>query len=362
MTKTLIPRGPVMADVAGTVLTDEERRRLRHPAVGGVILFRRNFESVEQLRALTEQIRSLRTPHLVIAVDHEGGRVQRFIDGFTRLPAMNVLGKLWDEKGEKFATDKAKAVGWVLATELVACGIDLSFTPVLDLDWGKNQVIGNRSFHRDPDIVSTLAMALQEGMLRAGMSSCGKHFPGHGFVGGDSHHVLPEDNRDLQTLLADDIKPFALLSLHQMAAIMPAHVVYPKVSNKPAGFSKEWLQDILRNKIGFKGVIFSDDLTMEGASGEGNIKARANSAFAAGCDIVLVCNRPDLVDELLENFKMPENAQLINRWHKLSINNAQIKQAALTIQTDYFEQAAQEVCVLSTPKDIENGVQVGEAF
>ena len=275
MTRPIIPRGPVMADVNAFRLTDEEKQRLLDPAVGGVILFRRNFENVAQLKELVREIKAVRTPELIVAVDHEGGRVQRFIDGFTRLPAMNVLGRIWDEQGPDAAKAQAEQVGWVLAAELSACGIDLSFTPVLDLDWGQCAVIGNRSFHHDAETVAELALALQKGLNRGGMKSCGKHFPGHGFVEGDSHHVLPQDGRSMAELEAADIVPFRRMSAAGMAAVMPAHVVYPQVDGNPAGFSAKWLKDILRRDIGFKGVIFSDDLTMEGACGAGGIKERA---------------------------------------------------------------------------------------
>ena len=357
-----IARGPVMADIAGFSLTEEEKQRLLNPAVGGVILFRRNFQSVAQLCALTEEIRHLRSPHLLIAVDHEGGRVQRFIHGFTRLPAMSVLGELWDERGADTALQKARTIGWVLATELIACGVDLSFTPVLDLDWGKNQVIGNRSFHQRPEVVSQLALALQEGLNRSGMFSCGKHFPGHGFVEGDSHYVLPEDTRSLAELQEHDIQPFTIMAQKGMAAVMPAHVVYPQICTRAAGFSKIWLQDILRKQLHFNGVIFSDDLTMEGAVSEGGIKARAKASFEAGCDIVLVCNRPDLVDELIDGFDYPENEQLAERWQKMAVGESAIAQAKETVQQNTFKNAQEEVALLSTPKDTQNGVKVGEAF
>ncbi len=362
MSKKNIDRGPVMADIAGTTLTEAEKKRLLDPAIGGVILFRRNYENPTQLQALTDEIRALRSPHLVIAVDHEGGRVQRFIQGFTRLPAMSVLGDIWDHDGKEASLEKARTVGWVLATELIACGVDLSFTPVLDLDWGNNQVIGNRSIHHDPEVVTQLAIGLQDGLKIAGMASCGKHFPGHGFVAADSHYALPEDQRSLTELLEKDIKPFAVMSTKGMAAVMPAHIVYPAVCPRVAGFSPIWLQQILRQKLGFDGVIFSDDLTMEGAACEGDIKARAKAAFEAGCDIVLVCNKPELVDELIKGFKIPENQALATRWRKMSITAAQIEHAGQVMQTDTFKEAQQMVAKLATPKDTENGVKVGEAF
>ncbi len=361
MSKPILPRGPVMADVHAYRLTDEEKQRLLDPAVGGVILFRRNFENVSQLKALVQEIKAVRSPELIIAVDHEGGRVQRFIDGFTRLPAMNVLGEIWDNESPEAAKEKAEQVGWVLATELSACGIDLSFTPVLDLNWGQCAVIGNRSFHQSAEIVTELALALQKGLNKGGMKSCGKHFPGHGFVEGDSHHVLPQDDRCLADLEAADILPFRKLSAAGMAAVMPAHVVYPQVDDHPAGFSEKWLKAILREDIGFNGVIFSDDLTMEGACGVGGIKERAQISFEAGCDIVLVCNRPDLVDELRDGFHMPTNPHLAARWQYMA-NTLSVEEAAATLNTPAFQAAQMLTAQLATPKDLAGGVKVGEAF
>nr|WP_244773505.1 beta-N-acetylhexosaminidase [Alysiella crassa]UOP07609.1 beta-N-acetylhexosaminidase [Alysiella crassa] len=356
-----LPRGAAMADVVAYELSDDDIARLQDPAVGGVILFRRNFQNVAQLKKLCSDIKKLRSPELIIAVDHEGGRVQRFIDGFTRLPAMNILGEMWNADGADTAKRAAEQVGWVLATELAACGVDLSFTPVLDLDWGQCAVIGNRSFHRQPEIVSELALALQRGLNRGGMKSCGKHFPGHGFVSGDSHLVLPEDSRSFAELEQADIAPFAALAKQGMAAVMPAHVVYPQVDSKPAGFSNYWLQTVLREKLGFDGVIFSDDLTMEGACVAGGIRERARLAFAAGCDIVLVCNRPDLVDELRQDFRQPENPQLAARWQNMACTVSP-DEADKMMKSEEFIAAQALTKQLATPKDVANGVKVGEAF
>ena len=361
MTVPHIPRGPVMADIAAFRLTEEEKQRLLDPAVGGVILFRRNFQNIVQLKELTAEIKALRTPGLIIAVDHEGGRVQRFIEGFTRLPAMNVLGQIWDKDGASAAETVALQIGWVLATELSACGIDLSFTPVLDLDWGNCPVIGNRSFHRNPEAVTCLALALQKGLEKGGMKSCGKHFPGHGFVEGDSHLVLPEDRRSLSELETADLIPFRGMSREGMAAVMPAHVVYPQVDTKPAGFSEIWLKQILRHDIGFKGVIFSDDLTMEGACGAGGIKERARLSFEAGCDIILVCNRPDLVDELRDGFTIPDNPDLAGRWQYME-NSLGHEAAQAVMQTANFQAAQALTSRLTSPQDTAGGVKVGEAF
>lgn len=356
-----LARGAVMADVAAYELSAVDIERLQDPAVGGVILFRRNFQNVTQLKKLCGEIKKLRSPELIIAVDHEGGRVQRFIDGFTRLPAMNVLGEIWSQQSPQVAQATAEQIGWVLATELAACGVDLSFTPVLDLDWGQCAVIGNRSFHRQPEIVSALALALQRGLNRGGMKSCGKHFPGHGFVVGDSHHVLPEDTREFSELEQKDILPFAILAKQGMAAVMPAHVVYPKVDSQPAGFSSFWLKTILREKLGFDGVIFSDDLTMAGACGAGGIRERAALSFKAGCDIVLVCNRPDLVDELRQDFRQPDNPKLAQRWQNMAATLS-CSQAQEMMKTPEFVAAQLLTAKLASAKDLLSGVSVGEAF
>lgn len=358
-----LARGPVMADVAAFELTDIERARLLRPEIGGVILFRRNFSSVAQIKALVADIKALRTPELVIAVDHEGGRVQRFIDGFTRLPAMAVLGQMWQNQGQEMALNQAREVGWVLASELRACGIDLSFTPVLDLDWGACSVIGNRSFSQDAQEVTALALALQEGLKQGGMSSCGKHFPGHGFVEGDSHHVLPQDEREFEVLWQNDIVPFVQMSAAGMGAVMPAHVVYPKIDALPAGFSPFWLQQILRDKVGFDGIIFSDDLTMEGACGVGGIVERTQISLDAGCDIALICNRPDLVDELLHQWQWDAAAQpkLAQRWEYV-VGQKTVAEFDALLQTPEFKAAQQRVASLASAKDLLGGVKVNEAF
>ena len=294
-----IVRGPVMLDIEGTRLTQEDRERLMHPLVGGVILFARHFENRQQLIKLTRQIHRLRRPRLLIAVDHEGGRVQRFReDGFTRLPSMALLGKLWMEDPMR-AMAQATSVGIVLAAELRACGVDLSFTPVLDLDYGVSDVIGDRAFHRDPRVVAMLARALVQGMAVMGMGACGKHFPGHGAVSQDSHHEIPVDQRTLARILQEDAAPYMWLGDVVIPSVMPAHVIYPKVDKNPAGFSSKWIREILRGRLGYDGVVFSDDLTMAGATVMGDIVQRAKAALEAGCDMVLVCNHLDLADELL---------------------------------------------------------------
>ncbi|MEK0429810.1 MAG: beta-N-acetylhexosaminidase [Pseudomonadota bacterium] len=289
--------GPVMLDVLGTTLDDDDLRRIRHPLTGGVILFARNFTDRKQLVALCDAIHAAR-PGVLIAVDHEGGRVQRFrSDGFTRLPAMRKLGELWD-KDVLESCKAATAVGYVLAAELRACGVDLSFTPVLDLDYGQSDVIGDRAFHRDPRVVTLLAKSLNHGLALAGMANCGKHFPGHGFAEADSHVAIPVDDRKSKDIIAEDAAPYGWLGM-SLSGVMPAHVIYPEFDRHPAGFSKKWLS-VLREKMGFDGVIFSDDLSMEGASVAGSVVEGAHAALSAGCDMVLICNSPDKADQLLE--------------------------------------------------------------
>lgn len=299
---------PLIIDVAGTELNGADRRRLANPLVGGVIHFTRNWQDRAQMTALNSEIKAIR-PDLLICVDHEGGRVQRFrTDGFTHLPSMRSLGELWMRDAMR-ATQAATAAGQVLAGELRACGIDFSFAPVLDLDYGGSSVIGNRSFHRDPRVVALLAKSVMHGMLQMGMRNCGKHFPGHGFVNADSHVEIPVDRRSLKAILADDAKPYDWLA-GTLAAVMPAHVIYPKVDARPAGFSSKWLQDVLRTRLGFDGAIFSDDLSMEaGRYIDGELLSFTDAALAAldaGCDLPMVCNQSigdgALLDELLEGF------------------------------------------------------------
>ncbi|MCX7192217.1 MAG: beta-N-acetylhexosaminidase [Proteobacteria bacterium] len=298
--------GPVMLDVAGTQLTDEDVARLRHPLVGGVILFKRNYESPAQLTALTTAIRALRPVPLLIAVDHEGGRVQRFREGFTRIPPMRELGKIWDKHPQR-ARHLAHQTGYVMAAELRGCGVDFSFTPVLDVDYGQSSVIGDRAFHSDPQAIAELAHHLLLGLKMAGMHTVGKHFPGHGFVAADSHLSIPVDEREFVDIELCDLVPFRQMILFGLTAVMPAHVIYPKVDSRPAGFSPVWLKEILRGQLGFEGCIFSDDLSMEGATVGGNIVQRAAAALNAGCDMVVVCNKPESADELLRglHWEMP---------------------------------------------------------
>ncbi|WP_298831985.1 beta-N-acetylhexosaminidase [uncultured Piscinibacter sp.] len=284
---------PVILDIAGTALNADDRRRLVHPLTGGMILFARNWADRRQLVELTAEIKALR-PDLLICVDHEGGRVQRFrTDGFTHLPAMRMLGEMWMQD-PLTATAAATAAGHVLGAELRACGVDLSFTPVLDLDHGDSSVIGDRAFHRDARVTTLLAKSLMHGLLMAGMANCGKHFPGHGYVKADSHTEVPVDRRSLKAILADDAMPYEWLST-SLASVMPAHVIYPKVDAHPAGFSPRWLKEILRQQLGFTGAVFSDDLSMEGARRVGGVEVgyaeAAAIALSAGCDLVLLCNQ-----------------------------------------------------------------------
>jgi beta-N-acetylhexosaminidase len=290
--------GPVMLDVAGLELSAAEGDLLRHPLVGGVILFSRNYRSPPQLCQLTAAIRALRQPELLIAVDHEGGRVQRFREGFSRIPAMRRLGEAWD-RDPVGACEAAGDIAYVLASELLACGVDFSFTPVLDVDFGASGVIGDRAFHSDPAAIAQLSAALIAGLHAAGMASVGKHFPGHGYVRADSHLAVPVDERSYAEIEAADLVPYRALIRHGLSAVMPAHVIYPKVDAHPAGFSRKWLQQILRGELGFDGLIFSDDLSMEGASVAGGVVERGAAALAAGCDMVLLCNAPGSVRELL---------------------------------------------------------------
>ncbi|MDR3370563.1 beta-N-acetylhexosaminidase [Rhodoferax sp.] len=329
----MTPHAPLIIDIAGQTLTKADKQRLKHPLVGGLILFARNFADREQLTALCRSIKKIRQD-LLICVDHEGGRVQRFkTDGFTHLPPMRALGQMWrqDGKGQPGegamrATNAATACGYVLGAELHVCGVDLSFTPVLDLDYGASSVIGDRAFDADARVVSLLAKSLMHGLLQSGMANCGKHFPGHGFVKADSHTDIPVDKRSLKAILADDAAPYRWLNT-SLASVMPAHVIYPKVDSRPAGFSGKWLGDILRAQLGFTGAVFSDDLSMAGARViDGQPVSSTQAAVAAlnaGCDLVLLCNQSlgdgAEVDALIDGLT---EAQLKGQWQPLEASEA----------------------------------------
>ncbi|HTQ01359.1 MAG TPA: beta-N-acetylhexosaminidase [Casimicrobiaceae bacterium] len=305
-------RGPVVIGVEGFELTAADRERLTHPLAGGVILFARNFESCAQLKALTASIRALRAPALLVSVDHEGGRVQRFRDGFTAIPPMRTLGALWDRDVAKAAAE-ARRVGETIARELRAHGVDFSFTPVLDVDFGTSGVIGDRALSSNPNAVAHLAAALRIGLHAGGCAAVGKHFPGHGFVAADSHHDVPIDERPFAELLAHDLVPFSVLVKAGLEAMMPAHVVYPAVDAHPAGYSRVWIQDVLRGRLSFDGLVFSDDLGMVGAQTAGDIVGRAQAAHAAGCDMVLACNELTAADDLLSRWRPEAQPRLADR-------------------------------------------------
>lgn len=293
------PLGPVMLDLRGPSLSPDEKDKLTHPAAGGLILFSRNYESPEQLTNLVADIRALR-PEILIAVDHEGGRVQRFREGFTRLPPAARYREQSNGRPEA-AEAMAETAGWLMAAELRAADIDFSFAPVLDVDCGISDIIGDRSFSRDPFEAAALARAFAKGMRRAGMAAVGKHFPGHGGVAEDSHLALPVDRRPLAEIETRDLQPFRTLIEFGLEGVMPAHVVYENVDERPAGFSPFWIRDVLRRRLGFDGAVFSDDLSMAGAAFAGNHVDRARLALEAGCDMVLVCNMPDAAGDVLES-------------------------------------------------------------
>lgn len=298
--------GPLMIDVLGTELAAQERDMLRHPLVGSVILFTRNYAEPEQLQRLVADIHSLRNPALIVAVDQEGGRVQRFRDGFSRLPPPRRMGHEFDADHHAGCA-LARQLGWLMAAELRAQGVDLSFAPCVDLDYGVSEVIGDRSFHRRGQAVGELAVAYMHGMRDAGMAAVAKHFPGHGAVVADSHHALPVDRRSLPDL-QDDLAPYRVLIANGLPAVMAAHVLYPEIDDVPASVSTRWIRGVLREELNFQGAVFTDDLSMEGAAVAGDVVERARRALAAGCDILPVCNRPQSVVRLLDELKLPEAA------------------------------------------------------
>lgn len=302
--------GPLMIDLRATELAPQEREMLLHPLVGGVVLFTRNYQDLAQLDALVAVIHALRMPRLLVAVDHEGGPVQRFRHDFTALPAASVIGEHYDADPQA-ALRLAEDCGWLMAAELRAAGVDFSFAPVLDLRTGVSRAVNERAFHHDPDVTTRLARAGVRGMHDAGMVAVGKHFPGHGSVAADSHHELPVDGRTLADIRLQDLVPFSRLA-GVLAGIMPAHVLYPAVAPQPAGFSRLWLHDILRGELGFQGAIFSDDISMAGAAVAGDPLDRARAALAAGCDMVLVCNHPQAAAAVLDGLvAVPEPARQV---------------------------------------------------
>ncbi|MBX3704037.1 MAG: beta-N-acetylhexosaminidase [Steroidobacteraceae bacterium] len=295
--------GPVMADIAGIALEPQDRELLAHPLVGSVILFTRNFESVEQLSRLVAEIHAIRTPALLVAVDQEGGRVQRFRDGFTRLPAAREIGRRYSISAPE-GIALARQLGWLMAAELRAAGVDLSFAPCVDLDYGVNQAIGDRALHADARAVGDLAVAWMLGMREAGMEATAKHFPGHGAVAADSHVASPVDRRDWADIEAD-LSPYRRLMANGLAAVMAAHVVFPAVDPLPASLSPRWIGGVLRGQLGFQGAAFADDLSMAGAAAFGDIATRAEQALAAGCDVLPVCNDRAAVVRLLDALRVP---------------------------------------------------------
>ncbi len=326
--------GPLMIDIAGLALDDRDRELLRHPLVGGVILFSRNYEDPAQLAALTASIHALRSPPLLVAVDHEGGRVQRFRTGFTELPAMARLGERYDVAPQA-ALALATELGWLMAAELRAVGVDFSFAPVLDLYTPHSRVINERAFHAEPEVVGRIAQAFVRGMHAAGMAAVGKHFPGHGTVSADSHHELPIDRRPLSRLRHRDLVPFRLLCAAGIEAIMPAHILFPAVDSVPVGYSTRWLSQVLRGELGFQGAIFSDDLSMSGAAFANSHVERARMALAAGCDMCLVCNDRPAAERLVSQLEVqPEPLSLVRlmRMHgRHALTAAELEQSARCI-------------------------------
>ena len=331
--------GSLMLDLLGKEISNEERELLKHPNVGGLIFFTRNYESSSQIIELVKSIRAVK-PDILIAVDHEGGRVQRFRNEFTRLPPVATLGKLYAGNAER-ALASAKQHAWLMAAELRAVGIDFSFAPVLDLDFGDSPVIGDRAFHRQPEAVIALAGAYIAGMREAGMAATGKHFPGHGYVNVDSHLDIPRDERELDAIMQADVLPFQALIQQGLDAVMPAHVIYEKVDSQPAGFSTFWLQTVLRQQLGFQGVICSDDLNMEGARVAGSYASRAEAALAAGCDMALICNNRAGAIEILDKANLNTSAESSQRLQRMR-GQAFMNRHAL-LADEYWQQSVESI-------------------
>jgi beta-N-acetylhexosaminidase len=331
-------RGPVMIDLEGLSVTPVEAKKISNPLVGGLILFTRNFANLEQLRCLIKEIRTI-NPTCLIAVDHEGGRVQRFKDGFTHLPPMKKLGQLYSKDPEK-ALMLAEDLGWLMASELVCLDIDISFAPVLDRDHGMSAVIGDRAFSDDLSVIQAVSAAFMKGMHDAGMANTGKHFPGHGAVEADSHFAIPVDNRTEAEIEREDMAVFGALAKTGLDAVMPAHVIYSSVDPLPAGFSEYWLQTVLRKKYGFDGVIFSDDLSMEGATVAGSFSERAIAALNAGCDMVLVCNNPSAADEVLATLAYFEISEDSSRRITSMMHSGQVQEMADLRSSERWKRAS----------------------
>ncbi len=339
-----------MLDLRGAAMQADEREFLQHPLVGGVILFARNYQDPQQLSALTHEIHNLRQTPLLVAVDHEGGRVQRFRGDFSALPACH-------RYGEKYAADPKAAfalcekAGWLLAAELLSVGVDLSFAPVLDLDKGLSQVIGDRALHSDPEVVAELARHLMNGMKRAGMMAVGKHFPGHGSVIEDSHHAVPVDERPYVDIAMSDCIPFERLINAGLPALMPAHVIYPEVDELPSGFSRRWLQEVLREQLGFQGAIFSDDISMAAAERLGDYQARAEAALEAGCDMVLICNNQPAAIEVLDTLQREINPASQVRLMRMHGMQAEDSLTALQ-QSEEWRRVADEIAAIETMPEL----------
>jgi beta-N-acetylhexosaminidase len=337
--------GPLMLDVSGCELTHEEIDILDHPLVGGLILFSRNYHDQKQLSDLVQHIRSVTRNELLIATDHEGGRVQRFREGFSQIPAMGSISEKPYENIQQL-NYSCEQFGWLMAAELLAFDVDISFAPVLDIH-GVSEVIGDRSFGNQPEKIVSLASEFIKGMHRAGMSATGKHFPGHGSVLEDSHIAMPIDTRNKDDIFALDMAIFKSIHLQGLLdAVMPAHVIYPDVDDLPAGFSQKWIKQILRQELQFDGVVFSDDLSMQGAVQMGNIVERAELALAAGCDMVLVCNDPKGTVKVIDG--LPENLHVQNK------SQERIKRLRKTTSLDFTN--------LKKSKDYQDANRVLERF
>lgn len=338
-----------MLDLRGLVLEADEREILKHPLVCGVILFSRNYEDSRQLRALTDSVHAVRQPPLLIGVDHEGGRVQRFHGEFISLPACRCFGVRYNAAPAE-ALELVQQAGWLMAAELLAVGVDFSFAPVLDLDRGISQVIGDRAFHRDPEVVAALARRFVQGMKSAGMAAVGKHFPGHGSVAADSHYAAPVDDRAFEDIAMSDMVSFERLIHAGLPAIMPAHVVFPSVDEVPAGFSSKWIGDVLRGRLGFQGAVISDDLSMAGAERLGGFQQRAEAALRAGCDVVLVCNHQKEAVELLDTIPPGSNPASQVRLMRLHGARTQVDLAELKRDKEWESAAAALAALDRTPE------------